>query len=87
MEDEGIILPVINLQSNYIAPALYDDLLTIKTSLNELPTVRIRFEYEIYNVRNEKLNYGETTLAFTDAKSRKPRRPPEYFMKKVKLFF
>lgn len=87
MEDEGIILPVINLQSNYLAPALYDDLLTIKTSLNELPTVRIRFEYEIYNDRNEKLNYGETTLVFTDAKSRKPRRPPEYFVKKVELFF
>lgn len=87
MEDSGIILPVINLQSNYLAPAYYDDLLTVKTYLKELPTVRIRFEYEIYNSNGEKLNYGETTLVFTKADSRKPCRPPEYFMEMVRKFF
>lgn len=87
MEDSGIILPVINLQSNYLAPAFYDDLLTVKTYLKELPAVRIRFEYEIYNSRGEKLNYGETTLVFTNAVSRKPCRPPEYFMERVREFF
>lgn len=87
MEDEGIILPVINLQSNYIAPALYDDLLTLKTYLKELPTVRIKFEYEVYNEAGEKLNFGETTLAFSDSKTRKPERPPKYFIDKVKDFF
>jgi acyl-CoA thioester hydrolase len=87
MEDSGIILPVINLQSNYLLPALYDDLITVKTFLKELPTVRIRFEYEVYNEKGEKLNFGETTLAFSDAKTRKPRRPPDYFMEKVKVYF
>jgi acyl-CoA thioester hydrolase len=87
MEDNGIILPVINLQSTYLSAAFYDDLLTVKTILKELPSVRIRFEYEVYNERGEKLNFGETTLVFTDAKTRKPRRPPEYFMEKVKAFF
>jgi acyl-CoA thioester hydrolase len=87
LEDDGIILPVINLQSNYLLPAFYDDLLTVKTCLKELPSVRIKFDYEVYNQRGEKLNYGETTLVFTDAKTRKPRRPPEYFMEKVKIFF
>lgn len=87
LEDNGIILPVINLQSNYLLPAFYDDLLTVKTCLKELPSVRIKFDYEVYNQRGEKLNYGETTLVFTDAKTRKPRRPPEYFMEKVKKFF
>ena len=87
MEDAGIILPVINLQSNYLAPALYDDLLTVKTFLKELPAVRIRFEYEVYNETGEKLNFGETTLVFSDAKTRKPRRPPDYFMEKVKVYF
>jgi acyl-CoA thioester hydrolase, YbgC/YbaW family len=87
MEDNGIILPVINLQCNYLSAAFYDDLLTVKTYLKELPSVRIRFEYEIYNEKGEKLNYGETTLVFTNAKTRKPRRPPEYFMEKVKVYF
>jgi len=87
MEDSGIILPVISLQTNYLAPAFYDDLLTIKTILKERPGVRIRFDYEIYNEKGEKLNYGETTLVFSDAKTRKPRRPPEYFLKRVEEYF
>jgi acyl-CoA thioester hydrolase len=87
MEDDGIILPVIHLESNYLLPAVYDDLLTVKTFLKDFPGVRIRFEYEVYNDRNDKLNYGETTLVFTNAKTRKPRRPPDYFIEKVKLFF
>jgi acyl-CoA thioester hydrolase len=78
---------VINLQSNYIAPAFYDDLLTVKTFLKAIPAIRIRFEYEVYNPNGEKLNFGETTLVFTNAATRKPCRPPEYFMEKVKHFF
>ncbi len=87
MEDNGIILPVISLQTNYLAPAYYDDLLTVKTILKEMPGVRIRFDYEIYNEKGEKLNFGETTLVFTDAKTRKPRRPPEYFLKRLAEYF
>lgn len=87
MEDAGIILPVINLQSTYLSAAFYDDLLTVRTYMKELPSVRITFEYEIYNSKGEKLNFGETTLVFTDAKTRKPRRPPAYFMEKVKTYF
>jgi acyl-CoA thioester hydrolase len=86
LEDNGIILPVIHLEVYYQAPAFYDDLLTVKTYLKELPTARIKFEYEVYNQQGEKLNYGETTLVFTDAKTPKPRRPPEYFIEKVKSF-
>ena len=87
LEDDGIILPVINLQSNYLSAAFYDDLLIIKTYLKELPAVRIKFEYEIYNEKGEKLNFGETTLVFTDAKTLKPRRPPAYFLEKVMKYF
>jgi acyl-CoA thioester hydrolase, YbgC/YbaW family len=87
MEDNGIILPVISLKIHYEAPALYDDLLTVKTYLKEMPSVRIRFDYEIFNEKGERLNYGETTLVFTDAKTRKPRRPPEYFLEHLKPYF
>jgi acyl-CoA thioester hydrolase len=87
MEDSGVILPVINLQVNYLAPAYYDDLLTVKTYIKEKPGVRIKFDYEIYNQTGEKINYGETTLVFTDAVSRKPCRPPKYFMEKIEPYF
>jgi acyl-CoA thioester hydrolase len=33
MEESGIMLPVLNLNINYLKPAKYDDLLTLKTTL------------------------------------------------------
>ncbi|MDX2433085.1 MAG: thioesterase family protein [Desulfobacterales bacterium] len=48
IEDLGLLLPVIECYSRYKAPASYDDLLTIETSLAELKNVSCRFNYRIY---------------------------------------
>lgn len=87
LEDDGIMLPILSLNIQYLKPALYDDLLTIKTKLIKKPAVRIEFEYEVYNQNNELLNIGNTTLVFIDAKTRKPRRAPKYFLIKLKGYF
>ncbi len=87
LEDDGILMPVLDLQSKYIKPAFYDELLTIKTTIEELPGVRIHFKYEVFNESNDLLNIGNTTLVFIDAKSKKPCSPPDYFMDKMKPFF
>ena len=87
LEDEGIMLPVLSLDIKYLKPAFYDDLLTIKTKIIKLPSVRIEFEYEVYNQNNELLNTGKTTLVFIDAKTRRPRKAPEDFLLKLKGFF
>jgi acyl-CoA thioester hydrolase len=79
-EDSGIILPVKSLSIQYLAPALYDDLLLVRTILKEKPTVKISFDYETYNESGTLLCTGNTTLVFTNAKSRRPCRPPEDFM-------
>ena len=60
IEDLGLILPVIECYSRYKAPAVYDDLLTIETSLTELKNVSCRFNYRIY--RNDTDN-SRTLLA------------------------
>src|SRR6218665_127692 len=64
MEDSGVMLPVYTCNIKYLKPALYDDLLVIKPTIKELPTLKITFEYEIYNQKNELLNTGNTTLVF-----------------------
>ncbi len=87
MEDEGIILPVMDLHIEYLAPALYDDLLTVKTMLIKYPAVRLLFNYEIFNEKKELLNRASTTLVFADAKTKRPRKAPEYFLDRVKKFF
>ena len=79
MEKEGLIMPVIDVKVTYKIPALFDDSLTIYIFLRELPRVKIIFSYEIKNQKDEIVCTGETTLAFLNAKTRKPVRCPEEF--------
>ena len=64
MEASGVMMPVYENKSRYLKAARYDDLLSIRVKIPELPKVRIIFQYEILNQQNELLNTGETTLVF-----------------------
>lgn len=86
-EERGIMLPVTEMKIKYFQAAKYDDLVTIVTRLEELPTARIRFVYEMFNEQKQKLNEGVVTLVFTNAKTRRPSRPPEDFVKKLEPYF
>ena len=83
MEESGIMLPVINLNTNYIKPAKYDDLLTLKTSLAKKPTARIEFEFEIRNEKDELLTTATATLVFVNMKTNRPTRIPNYLQEKI----
>jgi acyl-CoA thioester hydrolase len=61
--------------------------LTIKSIVRELPSVRLHVEYEIYNEAKELINIGKTTLVFVDRVTRRPCQPPEKFMKNVRQYF
>ena len=84
MEDDGILLPVVTVSINYKYPAYYDEELTIKTFLKEIPEIKVHFEYEIYNEGLELICTGSSTLVFVDAATRKPRRAPDYFLNKCR---
>jgi len=87
MEDSGIMLPVYTCNLKYLKPALYDDLLVIKTTIKELPTLKITFDYEVYNQKNELLNVGNTTLVFINKATNRPCKAPEVFIEKIGKFF
>jgi acyl-CoA thioester hydrolase len=87
MEDSGVMLPVLNLNVNYLKPAKYDDLLTLKTTLKKIPSARIEFHFEIYNKKKELLTTGFTSLVFIDMKKNRPIRCPDYLLKKITPFF
>jgi acyl-CoA thioester hydrolase len=87
MEADGIMMPVLELKCKYIKPARYDQEITVKTIIKTLPGVRIFFEYELYNEKEELINIGSTTLVFVDMKKNKPTNPPENFMEKLSVFF
>ncbi|EFS98132.1 putative tol-pal system-associated acyl-CoA thioesterase [Capnocytophaga ochracea F0287] len=84
MEEEGIMMPVVSLQIQYKKPALYDELITIRTKLKELPSTKIEFDYEILNEKGELLSTANTVLVFVDAKTFRPVRSPEKVLKLIK---
>ena len=85
MEDNGIILPVLSLNVKYIRPAFYDELLTIKTTISELPETRMYFKYEIFNEKGELLTICSTEHVFVSAANKRPCRAPEWLLVKLKL--
>jgi acyl-CoA thioester hydrolase len=87
IEAMGIIMPVLENHSKFIAPARYDELLTIVTTIREKPGVRIRFHYEIFNADNTLINTGETLLVFVEQKTNRPCRPPAAMAKVLEPFF
>ena len=87
MEADGVMLPIVELESKFIKPAFYNEILTVKAIVKQLPTVRLKVEYEIYNEKNELINTGKTTLVFVDTVNRKPCHPPEAFMANIRKYF
>jgi acyl-CoA thioester hydrolase len=87
MENEGVMLPVLEQFMKYIRPARYDDLLTVKTFLKEMPSTRIRYEYEVYNEEKTLLTIGHTVLVFVDSKTMKPRLLPDSLKQLLAPFF
>jgi acyl-CoA thioester hydrolase len=87
IEDSGIIMPVKSLKVDYKTPALYDELLTVKSCLKTLPEIKLDIDYEIYNEKQQLVCTGNTVLAFVDVKTRRPKRAPEFFLEAVRKYF
>jgi acyl-CoA thioester hydrolase len=83
MEDQGIMLPVLNFNIDYLMPAKYDELLTLKTTLLKKPSVRIEFGFELRNEKNKLITKGYTSLVFIDMKKNKPTRIPLDLAEKI----
>ncbi len=79
-EQEGYFLPIAKLEVQYIKPALYDEVITVKIKLARYSKVRLEFEYEVYNEQGELINKGYTLQVFVDGKTRKPTSGPQYFI-------
>ena len=84
VEARGLMMPILEVQSRYRKPAYFDEVLTIRVRLEELPVTRINFYYEIYNEAQELLNTGWTQLGFMDSVTRRPCRCPEWFLEKIR---
>lgn len=78
IEKKGILMPVSEHHTQYLRPAKYDELLTIKTKVIQKPTAKIIFDYEIFNAENERITTASTTLFFFDEEKKKIIRCPSF---------
>ena len=88
IEAMGIIMPVIDIHSRFLRPAKYDDLITVRTTLKELPIHhKIVFHSEIFNEQGELINIGDVTLYFMEAKEMKRCEIPTALKLKLEKYF
>jgi len=88
MEKMGVIMPVIEVHCRYLRPARYDDLLTVKTTLKELPAHhKIQFNHEVFNEKKELLVAGRIILYFLEAHGRKKTTMPAHLLEKLRPYF
>ncbi len=88
METSGVIMPVVELNVRYLRPATYDDLLTIKTHIRELPTDhRIEFHQEVFNEQGKLLTSGKVLLYFLDLATRRKTNMPDILREKLAPYF
>lgn len=86
LEEQDYLLPVLDFNIKYLKPAYYDDEITIKCSIKNIPKVRIKFDYESFNQKKEMINFGSTTLVFLDKLSKKPVNCPKSLLDKINQY-
>ncbi len=88
MEDDmGIMLPVLALECKFIKPAYYDQKLTIRTMIREMPTKMITFHHEILNPEEEVINRGVVKLFFVDKNLDKRVSVPDIIAERLLPYF
>ena len=88
METElGIMLPVKSLQMRFVRPAKYDEMVTIRTTMRELPKKDIVFHIEVFNEKMKLVNGGTVRLVFVEMKTGKTVPPPDFLLEKLKPYF
>ncbi len=86
-EVHGIWLPVVSLEMRFVRPAYYDDLLTVRSTLKEMPDEHITFHVEILNEKRKLVNSGRVRLCFFEAKSKKVVMAPEFLLERLRPAF
>ena len=81
LEDSGIVMPVFSVEAKYRKVIKYDELITIETTVKEIPQVRMEFFHRIFNEDGGLAHEAKVVLVFMDRKTGRPVRAPEKLVK------
>ncbi len=87
LEQNNVMLPVISFDIQYKKPAHYDELITIKTTIKEMPKIRFHFEFEISNEKGQLLSKAKSSVVFANWDSRLPIQIPGFVKEKLQDHF
>ena len=88
VEKEGYQLPLVEAHLKYVSAAYYDDIIIIETSLKEIPKLKMRLGYKIFRKENNELvTEGFTEHVFINKETKKPVRPPKFFIDAIKNYY
>jgi len=88
IESLGLFVIVIEAHVNFRRAAVYDDLLHVTAMVKEMPTNRIKIEYDIRrNHEDEVIVDGYTLHTFFNPQTNRPARPPKEFIEVMQRYF
>jgi acyl-CoA thioester hydrolase len=86
LEDEGILLPVVSMNTQFKAPAKYDDLLRLETTLVRTTNCTLEFNYVLFDQNARILTTASTVLVFQSLHQSKPIRIPDFIQTIFKAY-
>ena len=87
LEDKGVGMPVIEMNSKFLLPIKYDEEIKIVTYIKKIPNSKITFTYTLFNSEGLIVNEAKTILTFIDLKRKRPVRIPNELMTIIKKKF
>lgn len=86
LEKIGIVMPVFSVESKYRNVLKYDELITIETTVKEVPAVRMEFFHKIYNEDGKLAHEAKVVLVFMNMETGRPVRAPELLTNLLKNY-
>lgn len=86
-EKIGLVSPVLTMNTEFIRPAIFGDVITVEAKISSFNGVRVFFEYVVTNQKGELLTKGLSSHTFTTADLkpvRLKRDYPDYYNKLYK---
>ena len=76
LEKKGVVMPVYSVEARYKSVIRYDELITIETTVRDLPGARMEFFHRIFNEDGTLAHEATVVLVFMDMESQKLVRAP-----------
>ncbi len=77
MEKQGVLLPVVRLEIDYLRGIAYEDVVDVYTTVTEVRSRRVRFEYRVVSREDDILVAEATSVLICMDRDGRPRRLPD----------